>query len=197
MATTKHAKVLSSKAISKMASWLENRQTNPSHFKYRNLAMFYLSVYAGLRAKEICGVRWLDITEGELRLTHEASKGRSGRPIPLNAKVKRSLDSWRTALEEIGRFDADGFVVITQRTKSMSAQACVNLFAEWYKLNGMNGCSSHSGRRTFVSNTARKISQVGGSLKDVMALAGHSHLATTQRYIETDPDAQRRVVDLL
>jgi integrase len=56
---------------------------------------------------------------------------------------------------------------------------------------------SHSGRRTFITNTARKISTVGGSLRDVQVLAGHTNLRTTQRYIEANAEAQVRVVGLL
>ena len=59
------------------------------------------------------------------------------------------------------------------------------------------GCSSHSGRRTFITNAARKISTVGGSLRDVQMLAGHTNLRTTQRYIEANAEAQVRVVGLL
>jgi integrase/recombinase XerD len=197
MATTKTAKVLTGKAIAKMIAWLETRPTNPVWFRQRNLVMFHLSVYCGLRAKEIVGVRWCDIVEGELRLTHTASKGRSGRPIPLNDKVLKALTDWKFVLEEMGKYDPDGFVIITQRSKMMTAQSCVNLFREWYAMNGMIGCSSHSGRRTFITKTARKIGQVGGSIADVMGLAGHSNLATTQRYIDIDPEAQRKVVSLL
>jgi len=51
-------------------------------------------------------------------------------------------------------------------------------------------------RRTFITNAARKISSVGGSLRDVQSLAGHSSLTTTQRYIEVNGDAKRRVVDM-
>ena len=51
----------------------------------------------------------------------------------------------------------------------------------WYRHLGFVGCSSHSGRRTFITNAARRISTVGGSLKDVQQLAGHSNLRTTQR----------------
>ncbi len=71
------------------------------------------------------------------------------------------------------------------------------MFASWYRDLGMIGCSSHSGRRTFISNTARKISTVGGSLRDIQVLAGHSNLQTTQRYIECDSEPQRKVVNLV
>jgi integrase len=64
------------------------------------------------------------------------------------------------------------------------------MFQKWYRHLGFVGCSSHSGRRTFITNAARKISTVGGSLRDVQELAGHSNLRTTQRYIDVNPDAQ-------
>ena len=73
----------------------------------------------------------------------------------------------------------------------------MNLFKGWYTELGFVGCSSHSGRRTFITNAARKISTVGGSLRDVQFLAGHSSLQTTQRYIEGDTQAQVKIVDLI
>ena len=72
-----------------------------------------------------------------------------------------------------------------------------NLFARWYEVLGFQGCSSHSGRRTFITNAARKISTVDGSLRDVQMLAGHANLRTTQRYIEPNASAQTRVVQLI
>ena len=62
--------------------------------------------------------------------------------------------------------------------------------ATWYQVLGFQGCSSHSGRRTFITNAAKQISTVGGSLRDIQALAGHASLSTTQRYIEADVEAQ-------
>jgi hypothetical protein len=47
------------------------------------------------------------------------------------------------------------------------------------------------------TGAARKISTLGGSLRDVQMLAGHAALSTTQRYIEADAEAQRKVVDLI
>jgi integrase/recombinase XerD len=63
----------------------------------------------------------------------------------------------------------------------------VNAFWHWYRTLGFDGCSSHSGRRTFITNTPRNISRYGGSLHDVQALAGHSSLSMTQAYIEWIP----------
>lgn len=72
----------------------------------------------------------------------------------------------------------------------------VNMFKQWHSDLGLLGCSSHSGRQTFITNVAKKISTVGGSLRDVQMMAGHSSLAVTQRYIEGDSEARRKVVDL-
>jgi hypothetical protein len=60
----------------------------------------------------------------------------------------------------------------------------------------MTGCSSHSGRRTFITRAARKVSEVGGSVRDVQQLVGHASLQTTQRYIDGDTEAKRTLVQL-
>jgi integrase/recombinase XerD len=86
-------------------------------------------------------------------------------------------------------------VVQTERSSATSAQVIINLFREWYQALGFDGCSSHSGRRTFITMAARNIGRFGGSLRDVQALARHSSLAMTQRYIEIDSRAMERVVD--
>ena len=62
---------------------------------------------------------------------------------------------------------------------------------------GIEGASSHSGRRTFITAAAKKITEAGGSLRDIQELAGHSSLATTQRYIQGDTAAKRNVIALI
>ena len=79
----------------------------------------------------------------------------------------------------------------------LSAAAVAVWFHRLYSGLGMIGCSSHSGRRTFITKAARKIGEVGGSLRDVQQLAGHSSLSTTARYIEADAEAQRKLVALI
>ena len=112
--------------------------------------------------------------------------------------MSRELKAALTALLDVrGSVGWNDRVVQTARAPATSAQVIVNLFHAWYRSLGYSGCSSHSGRRTFITNAARKISIVGGSLRDVQSLAGHSSLTTTQRYIEINADAKRRIVELV
>ena len=166
--------------------------------------MFLLSVRAGLRAKEIAYLKWNMIltSDGEIgdaiHLTDTASKGLSGRVIPLNKQLRANLLEMLPVARLEQKFDPQSsYVITTERSTHASPQAVVNMFKRWYSDLGLLGCSSHSGRRTFITNAARKISTVGGSLRDVQMLAGHSSLAVTQRYIDGDSEARRKIVDLL
>jgi integrase/recombinase XerD len=160
--------------------------------------IFLLSVKAGLRAKEIASLSWDMVTDAEgnlgsaIRLQNSASKGtRGGRVIPLHPDLKNALATLLASSWGKSR------VVTSERCDAMSSSVIVNLFAGWYQSIGLQGCSSHSGRRTFITNAARQISTVGGSLRDVQMLAGHAALTTTQRYIDENAEAQLRVVELI
>ena len=175
-------------------------------FPVRNVAIVLLSFKAGLRAKEIAAVRWRMVADAEgnltdgLSLTNGASKGRSGRVIPLHAELRAALAKLHDEERLNGRGEANDFIVTFTKgaegavTRSNSVQF---LFRTWFRKLGFAGASSHSGRRTFITRAARKLSEVGGSLRDVQALAGHSSIATTQRYIDSDPQAQRKLIDRL
>ena len=198
MGIGKQAKTLTNKQIDSVLDHLSR-----SRAPIRNRAIFLLSVKAGLRAKEIANLRWEmvlngDATLGEsLALPNIASKGNSGRVIPLNKDLAVALQELLAEEMERKNFNTKDFIVRTQRAVQTSPQAVVNMFATWYRELGMVGCSSHSGRRTLITNIARKISTVGGSLRDVQAIAGHSSLAVTQRYIDTDSEAQKKVLNLV
>ena len=199
MALSKQAKILSKKQIDQLL-WYVGTSRNAM----RNRIIVLLSVRAGLRAKEIAGLTWAMITDADgeisdsIHLTDEASKGKSGRIIPLNMKLRHELEDWREHEAKRHGFNiATSYVVSTERAGKTSAQAIVNMFSAWYVETGLIGCSSHSGRRTFITNAARQITTVGGSLRDVQMLAGHSSLAVTQRYIEGDSEARRKIVDLV
>lgn len=199
MALGKQAKILSRSQIEAIGNHIGNRRNG-----LRNRVVLMLSVRAGLRAKEIANLRWSMVvgSDGEIgvtiSLTDSASKGASGRTIPLNQALRALLIEWYSECRQWPRFDLNNaYVICTERSKFTSAQVIVNQFQRWYRELGFVGCSSHSGRRTFITNAARKISTVGGSLRDVQIMAGHSSLQTTQRYIEGDSEARRRIVDII
>ncbi len=191
MGLGKQAKMLSRGQIDAMLAYLST-----TRYPIRNRLIFLLSAKAGLRAKEIAKLTWWMVVDAQreigsaICLLDSASKGKSGRMIPLHDEVKNALIEYRKLVVGF----AGPHVISTERGLSTSPQAIVNMFQRWYRHLGFVGCSSHSGRRTFITGAARKITTVGGSLRDVQILAGHSNLRTTQRYIEQDADAQRKVV---
>ncbi len=75
-----------------------------------------------------------------------------------------------------------------------------NGVAHWFKRNyrdsGLAGASSHSGRRTLLTNLARRCAQAGASLRDVQRIAGHADLGTTERYVVPSLEVQRRLIAL-
>ena len=200
MALGKQAKVLTKQQVD--ALYLSLALTRAPE---RNRLIFLLSVKAGLRAKEIAGLTWgmvLDASgemSDQIALEDTASKGSSGRLIPINKQLKHELQNLldKVLTGSTVQMIRNRRVIQTQRGRSTTPQVIVNMFKGWYTRAGLIGCSSHSGRRTFITNAAKKISTVGGSLRDVQWLAGHSSLQTTQRYIDGDSDARRKVVDLV
>jgi integrase len=88
-------------------------------------------------------------------------------------------------------------VISSQRRGPLTPLSIVVWFNRAFKNIGLQGCSSHSGRRTFITRAARLVHKTGGSLRDVQLLAGHRSIQTTQRYIDGDTDAQRKLVAMI
>jgi integrase len=188
----KQAKILSQAQVDHLLAWcLTTRRP------VRNRALALLSVKAGLRAAEIANLSW-DMVVGPtgaigsvLELRDDAAKNGSGRRIPLHPDLRYALVDLRH--DEPG----DGPVIRSERGLPMTARSVVNWFADAYKTLNLAGCSSHSGRRTFITRAARLAHQAGGSLRDVQLLAGHHSIQTTQRYIDGDSEVQRRLISLI
>lgn len=187
----KQAKTLSDNQIRTVLKFLETRKQNC----LRDKVIFLLSLH-GLRAKEIAALEIGMVTDPQgnvadaIALQDRASKGSSGRIIPMHRLL-------RTLLSELITTRKSLHVISPGDDKHFSANAIAVFFRRLYRQLGFDGCSSHSGRRTYISNCARKISEAGGSIKDVMTLAGHRHLSTTQLYIEQNTEAQKSLVNLL
>ena len=199
MGMGKQSKVLNKQQIEMVSSHLRSKRNG-----LRNQTIFLLSVKCGLRSKEISKLSWKEVcnSNGEvdncISLTNRSSKGLSGRIIPLHKDVRHNLIELLDNHKQFRSFDINtSFVVRTERSPFTTSQSIVNMFQKWYRTLGLVGCSSHSGRRTFITETSKKISLCGGSLRDVQMMVGHSSLQTTQRYIESDSESQRKVVDLI
>ena len=193
---TKHAKTINPKMVIATLHYLDG-----TRHPVRNKLIFLLSVKMGLRAKEIAHLTWSMVLDAEgnftdiLTLDNSASKGKhGGRVIPLSQTIR---DALRTHYDPSTRKDPHHRIIQTERSDRVAPQVIVNMFQKWFADLGYEGCSSHSGRRTFITNASKKITSVGGSLRDIQYLAGHSSLQTTQRYIEGDSRARERVVELV
>jgi integrase/recombinase XerD len=131
-----------------------------------------------------------------IALSNRASKGKGGgRTIPLHPELREALIALQGARPDKVRADLP--VIHSERARGYSAAAIAIWFHTRYRELGIKGGSSHSGRRTFVTSLAKRIVEAGGSLRDVQELAGHSSLATTQRYIQGDSAAKRNVIKLI
>jgi integrase/recombinase XerD len=199
MGLGKQAKTLSRTQVKMISEYLLTNRHG-----LRDQTIFYLSTKAGLRAKEIAHLKWSMVMNSDgsvgdyLNLPNSSSKGNGGRVVPLNKDLKLNLIKLLQEHSGYQHFSPSTSAIIrTERSKSTSSQAIVNMFQRWYGRLGLIGCSSHSGRRTFITETSKRISTVGGSLRDIQMMVGHSSLQTTQRYIESYSQSQKKVVDMI
>ncbi len=163
----------------------------------RDRVIVLLSVKAGLRACEIANLEWSMITTDDgkigdlIDIRSSIAKRGSGRRIPMHLRLQKGLEAlWRVRTSH-------RYVVASCRGGSMRPNSIVNWFVAMFDQLEIEGCSSHSGRRTFITAAAKNVHRAGGSLRDVQLLAGHRSIETTQRYIDGDSASQRKLVSLL
>jgi integrase/recombinase XerD len=189
----KQAKILAADQIDNLLLFAET-----TRYPLRDRVIVLLSVKAGLRAAEIANLTWEMVVDPHgaigslLELRDRAAKKGHGRIIPLHGELRDAL----AVLLGSGR-DGSRPIIQSERGSKMRARSIVIWFSRAYRAIGLEGCSSHSGRRTFITRAARLVHKTGGSLRDVQLLAGHRSIQTTQGYIDGDSDAQRRLVSLI
>jgi integrase len=194
MSLGKQAKILNSAQQKTVLLHLET-----TTYPLRNKLIFLLSAHGGLRSKEIASLQWKMVTNAtgtllkQIALTNEASKGNSGRIIWISNELYAAFNAYLNSLSDYPK--PQDYIIQMQRAKQTSPQVITNWFWQLYRSLGFDGASSHSGRRTAITRWGKNISKAGGSLRDVQMLAGHSSLQMTQRYIEQDVEAQRKVVN--
>lgn len=189
----RQANVLEPMSLNIVLRYVERHHADP----VRSAAIILLSVRAGLRAAEIAKLEWPMVltargaVSNTVDVPDDIAKMGSGRRVPMHRDLRRAL----VAL--LHREQTAGPVIKSARGGHMTPNSIVNWFVTLFKETGLQGCSSHSGRRTFITRAARLTHKAGGSLRDVQILAGHRSIDTTQSYIDGDSHAQRRLIALL
>lgn len=162
----------------------------------RNRAMLLITHWAGLRVGEVAALRIGDVVaadgtiKSEIRLLPEQTKGHQGRTVFLGERLRKELATYVATLK---RPLPEKPLFYTQKRLGFTANTLCQHFHVLYKQVGIDGASSHSGRRSFITNLANK----GVGVRVLMALAGHRNISTTQAYIDVNDEMQRAAVELV
>jgi len=189
---SKHAKTLDEAAFALLLARVRER----GNYK---VLMLLLSYKAGLRAQEIAGMTWGNVKKptGEIRndeiyIPSRIAKGKREARVPMHPMIFAELVVIASTLKVKPKDDTPLFP-----GKATGGTVSPNSVTVWfhrlYAELGLEGCSSHSGRRTFITNLARNAGNQQCSLRDVQALARHADIRTTEKYIDISPNLRRLV----
>jgi integrase/recombinase XerD len=165
-------------------------------YALRNRVMFLTGLWSGMRVGEIASLRVSDVvnTDGsikaEVRLTAEQTKGRQPRTVFLPQKLQQELADYMS-LRPSAKPHYPLF--ITGGRKPFSANVMAQHFHYLFKHAGIAGASSHSMRRSFITNLAAR----GIGVRVLAELAGHRSIAVTQKYIDVNDDMKRNAVEMI
>ena len=188
---SKQAKTLTATEIRRVLDYIATRK----HAK-RNRAMLLTTYYGGLRAGETASLTYANILDSDNTIKHEIrldaiqTKGNVGRVVFVNEKLRRELANYVEAHPFNNITDK---LFYSQKNGGFSANTLAQYFHFLYKRVGIEGASSHSGRRTFITNLASK----GVSVRVLMELSGHKNISTTQAYIDVNDNMKRKAVELV
>jgi integrase/recombinase XerD len=158
--------------------------------------MLLLTHYAGMRVGEVAALRINDVLnsdstiKGEVRLMAEQTKGKHPRTVYLNERMQKELSNY---LRCIRVKDQSKPLFYTQKQSGFSANSLTQYFFYLYRACGLDGASSHSGRRSFLTGLANK----GTAIHILKSLAGHRNISTTASYLYSNPSQLRAAVELV
>lgn len=161
----------------------------------RNRAMFLVTLYAGLRVGEVASLRYMDVLDvdnqvrDEIRLDASVTKGNEARTVFVNAKLRKELQYYISVTPYQNLADR---LFYTQKNEGFTANTLTQFFHYLYRSAHVDGATSHSGRRTFITTLANK----GVSVRLLASLVGHKNISTTQFYIDVNDDMKRSAVEL-
>ena len=188
---TKQARVLTERELQRLLDFVAKGKNAK-----RNRAIVLLTHFAGMRIGEVSAVRVADVVasdgtiRAEIQLAAAQTKGNKGRTVLLNQRMQAELAAY---VQSIRIRDKKQPLFSTQRSAGFTANSLTQVVNGIYKRAGLDGATSHSGRRGFLTNLAER----GISARVMMALAGHANMATTQRYIDLRPGILRNAVELI
>ena len=150
----------------------------------RNRAMVLMTHWAGMRVGEVAALRYCDVinkdgtVKEEINLTAEQTKGRHSRTVYVNSKLRKELAMYVCA---VPARNVERALFYTQKNPSrgFTASTLTQYFSTLYARVGLEGASSHSGRRSCLTSLANK----GTSIHILKALAGHRNISTTAEYL--------------
>jgi len=189
---SKQAKTLTTEELRRVLDYTATRKHS-----IRNRALVTCSFYSGCRVGELSSLTYADVVDDEgkvrdeIRLKAENTKTKEARIVFVNAKLKKELQQYANAYKPVDT-QLKFFYSQKRNSNGYNANTLTQFFHYLYKRAGVFGASSHSGRRTFITNLASK----GVGVRVLMSLAGHRNISTTQAYIDVNDDMKRKAVEL-
>lgn len=172
------------------------RYVATTRYRVRNRALVLMSFWSGMRVGEIAGLTIAHVRsedgsiKQELRLAPDETKGRHSRTVFLNQKLRSEIAAY---LQSRAIRSSAEPLFFTDRRSGFTANTLTQWYFWTYRHAGIAGASSHSGRRTFITNLANQ----GVGVRVLASLAGHRSIAVTQCYIDVNDDMKRRAVELV
>ncbi len=185
------AKILNSQELRRVLDYVATRKHSA-----RNRAMLLLTHFAGMRVAEVASLRLCDVLNDsgsikeEVRLKPDQTKGKYARTVYLNLRMQKELSQY---VKYIKTSDLQKPLFYTQKRESFSPNTLAQYFLFLYRNVGIEGASSHSGRRSFLTHLANK----GTSIHILKSLAGHRNISTTAAYLYSSPDQLKAAVELV
>lgn len=189
----KQAKTLNQQELRKVLDYISTRK-----HAARNRALLMTTFLSGMRVNEVSSLRFKDVVDmdgnirNEIRLTPEMTKGEFARVVFVNERLRKELQQYIRLYNPIDK-TMKFFYSQKRKSDGFNANTLTQHFHFLYKRAGVDGASSHSGRRSFITNLANK----GVSVRVLMGLAGHRSISTTQAYIDINDDMLRSAVELV
>ena len=126
----------------------------------------------------------------EFRLDPSQTKGRHARTVFVSEKLRKEVAAYLVTRNTAA---LDIPLLHTQKRAGFTANTLCQTLRTIYRDAGLDGASSHSGRRSFITTLANK----GVGVRVLAALAGHRSISTTQRYIDVNDAMKRAAVELV